>query len=189
MKAFWSPSMVLLLLIFGVINSLGQGIRVESASYGSPDGVSVDVTRRVQQFADYGEPFRVSNDTLRVDPSPGRVKALVVVYFVNGRRISETVPEGEVLYFRSGRYADGDSDDYSPAIRIIRATYGTREHYVDVTGRVRDLVRDRQPFLVSNETFGVDPYEGRIKRLRIFYIRHGEQREKEYPEGASVKLW
>ena len=106
MKAFWFPSLVLLFFIFGVINSMGQGIRVESAFYGSHDGRGVDVTRRVQQFADYGEPFRVSSDTLRIDPSPGRAKTLVVVYFVNGRRISETVPEGEVFYFRNGRYAD-----------------------------------------------------------------------------------
>jgi hypothetical protein len=191
MKAFCSSSMVLLFLVFGASNLMGQGIRVESAFYGSRGGASVgvDVTSRVQRFADYGEPFRVTNDTLRVDPSPDRVKALVVVYFVNGRRVSETVPEGEVFYFRDGRYADHDSDDYRPGIRVIRATYGTGGRYVNVTRRVRDLVRDRQPFTVSNETFGVDPYEGRGKRLKIFYIRNGEKREREYQEGASVRIW
>ena len=189
MKEFWSSSTLLLLFIFGVINSMGQGIRVESAFYGSRDGSGVDVTRRVQRFADYGEPFRVSNDTLRIDPAPGRAKALVIVYFVNGRRISQTVPEGEVFYFRNGRYADRDSDDYGPGFRVIRATYGTRGRYVDVTGRVRDLVRDRETFIVSNETFGVDPYQGQRKRLRLLYLRHGEEREREYPEGSSVKIW
>jgi len=189
MKEFWSSSTLLLLFIFGVINSMGQGIRVESAFYGSRDGSGVDVTRRVQRFADYGEPFRVSNDTLRIDPAPGRAKALVIVYFVNGRRISQTVPEGEVFYFRNGRYADRDSDDYRPGFRVVRATYGTRGRYADVTGRVRDLVREREPFIVSNETFGVDPYQGQRKRLRILYIRHGEEREREYPEGSSVRIW
>src|SRR5260370_10537227 len=81
---------------------MGQGIRVESAYYGSRDGVGADVTGRVQRFADYGEPFRVSNDTLRIDPSPNRPKTLGVVYYISGRRISETVPEGEVFYFRNG---------------------------------------------------------------------------------------
>src|SRR5271165_1207380 len=105
MKVFWTPSLVLLCLFFGAIDSMGQGIRVESAFYGSRDGVGIDVARRIQRFADYGEPFRVSNDTLRIDPAPNHPKILTVVYYVDGRRISETVPEGEVFYFRNVGYA------------------------------------------------------------------------------------
>jgi hypothetical protein len=181
--------LVLFYLVFGAINSIGQGIRVESAYYGSPDGVGVDVTGRVQRFADYGEPFRVSNDTLRIDPSPNRPKTLRVVYYVNGQRISETVPEGEVFYFRNGGYAHRGPDEYRPGIRIIRAIYGTRGRYADVTGIVRDRVRRQRSFTVANETFGVDPYPGKGKRLKIYYIRGGEQHEKEYAEGDSVRIW
>jgi hypothetical protein len=101
MKVFWTTSLVLICLLGGAINSISQGIQVESAYYGSRDGVGVDVTSRVQRFADYGEPFRVGSETLRIDPSPNHPKALTVVYYVNGRRISETVPEGEVFYFRT----------------------------------------------------------------------------------------
>jgi hypothetical protein len=189
MKVFCPPSLVLLYLVFGAINSIGQGIRVESAYYGSPDGVGVDVTGRVQRFADYGEPFRVSNDTLRIDPSPNRPKTLRVVYYVNGQRISETVPEGEVFYFRNGGSANRGPDDYRPGIRIIRALYGARGRYADVTSIVRDRVRQQRPFTATNETFGVDPYPGKGKRLKIYYIRGGEQREKEYAEGDSVRIW
>jgi hypothetical protein len=189
MKLFWTPSLVLLCFFLGAIDSMGQGIRVESAYYGSRDWVGADVTGRVQRFADYGEPFRVSNDTLRIDPAPNRPKTLTVVYYVNGRRISETVPEGEVFYFRSGGYSHRGPDDYRPGIRIIRATYGTRGRYADVTGIVRDRVRDRRSFTVANDTFGVDPYPGKGKRLKIFYIRDGEEREREYAEGDSVRLW
>jgi hypothetical protein len=81
---------------------MGQGIRVESAYYGRPNSAGVDVTRRVQQFADYGEPFRVGKETLRIDPFPNHPKALVVIYAVNGHRISECVQEGDVFYFRNG---------------------------------------------------------------------------------------
>lgn len=189
MKVFWTPSLVLLCLLFGAIDSMSQGIRVESAYYGSRDGVGLDVTRRVQRFADYGEPFRVSNDTLRIDPSPNRPKMLTVVYYVNGRRISETVPEGEVFYFRNVEYAHHRPHDYRPGIRITRAIYGTRGHYVDVTGIVRDRFRDRRSFTVANETFGVDPFPGQLKRLKISYLRGDEQREKEYTEGDSVRVW
>jgi hypothetical protein len=189
MKVFWTPSFVLLYLFLGAIDSMGQGIRVESAYYGSRDGRGADVTGRVQRFADYGEPFRVGNDTLRIDPSPNRPKMLTVVYYVNRRRISETVPEGEVFYFRNGGYAHHGPDDYRPSIRIIRATYGTRGRYADVTAIVRDRFRDRRSFTVANETFGVDPYPGQGKRLKIYYVRGDEQREKEYREGDSVRIW
>lgn len=189
MKVFWTPSLVLLCLLFGAIDSMSQGIQVESAYYQSRDGVGIDVTRRVQRFADYGEPFRVSNDTLRIDPSPNRPKMLRVVYYVNGRRISETVPEGEVFYFRNGGYAHHGPDDYRGGIRIIRAIYGTRGRYADVTGIVRGRVRDRKSFTVANGTFGVDPFPGQGKRLKIYYARGDEQREKEYREGDSVRIW
>src|ERR1700730_12092422 len=132
MKATWTQSLVLVFINIGIFCSMGQGIRIESAYYGAPNRIGVDVTRRVQRFADYGEPFRVGNDTLRIDPSPNRPKMLTVVYYVNRRRISETVPEGEVFYFRNGGYAHHGPDDYRPSIRIIRATYGTRGRYADV---------------------------------------------------------
>ena len=74
MKAYWSPSLVLLFFNIGVFCSVGQGIRIESAYYGPPNKTGVDVTRSVQQFADYGEPFRVGSDTLRIDPSPNHPK-------------------------------------------------------------------------------------------------------------------
>jgi hypothetical protein len=103
MKVPWSPFLILVFLNIGVFCSIGQGIRVASAYYGVPNGAGVDVTRQVQQFADYGEPFRVGRDTLRVEPSPNQRKILVVIYEVNGQRISDSVREGDVFYFRERR--------------------------------------------------------------------------------------
>jgi hypothetical protein len=117
MKAFWSPLLPLSFLLIGVLCSMGQSIRVESAYYGSHDGAGADVTRAVQRFADYGEPFRVNNDTLSVDPSPNNGKTLVVVYYANGRRTSDAVPEGEVFYFRSGRDSNYRPEYHRPDIR------------------------------------------------------------------------
>jgi hypothetical protein len=189
MKTYWSPSLVLLFLNIGVFCSTGQGIRIESAYYGSPNAAGVDVTRRVQQFADYGEPFRVGNDTLKIDPSPNRAKALVVNYEMNGRRISDCVREGDVFYFRNGGESDSNLEDHGPAIRIVTALYGARGRYVDVTGLVRQLARERRPFTVSNETFGVDdPYRGQQKRLKISYLRGKTRRTAQYEEGDQIQL-
>ena len=183
---FWTSSLTLWCLLFGAIESMGQGIRVESAYYGSRGGGGVDVAARVQRFADYGEPFRVSNDNFGIEPSPGSPKVLTVVYYLNSRQFSETVPEGEVFYFRE--YTQRGRDFYRSEIRIIRATYGAKGRYLDVTGEVRDRVGYRKAFPVSNGTFGVDPYPGKGKRLRIYYLRDGEQLEREYREGDWVRI-
>jgi hypothetical protein len=96
---------------------MGQSIRVESAYYSSHDGAGADVTRAVQRFADHREPFRVNNDTLSVVPSPNNGKTLVVVYYADGQRTSDAVPEGEVFYFRSGRDSDYRPEYHRPGIR------------------------------------------------------------------------
>jgi hypothetical protein len=184
----WSASLVLVFIHFGVCCSLGQDIRIASAYYGSPNEVGVDVTHRVQRFADYGEPFRVGNDTLRIDPSPWHRKALVVIYKVNGRQISDCVQEGEVFYFRNGEDSASTPEESKPAVRIIQALYGARERYVDVTGYVRQRARDRRTFTVSNETFGIDPLRGRQKWLKIFYLQGDERRKLQYAEGDQVEL-
>jgi hypothetical protein len=184
----WSASLILLFVHFGVCCSLGQEIQIASAYYGPPNEVGVDVTHRVQRFADYGEPFRVGNETLRIDPSPMHRKALVVIYKVNGRQISDCVQEGGVFYFRDAEDSASDREERKPADRIIQALYGARERYVDVTGYVRQLTRDRGTFTVSNETFGIDPVRGRQKWLKIFYL-HGDERKKlQYAEGDQVQL-
>jgi hypothetical protein len=188
MRASWSLSLIWLFLHIGVFCSIGQSIRVASAYYGSPNGTGVDVTRRVQQFADYGEPFRVGNETLRIDPSPNRPKALVVIYEVNGHQISDSVREGDVFYFRNGSETGSNLEDHEPAIQIRRATYGARGHYVDVTNRTRQLARNRQPFTVSNETFGIDPLPGQQKLLKISYLRGTTHRTRQFEEGTMVDL-
>jgi hypothetical protein len=51
-------------------------------------------------------------------------------------------------------------------VRIVRALYGRRGHYIDVTRIVRRYARHGARMDVSNETFGFDPYKGQEKRLR-----------------------
>jgi hypothetical protein len=188
MKPFRSLPLILLFIQIGVFCSIGQGIRVASAYYGSPNGVGVDVTNRVQQFADYGEPFRVGKETLRIDPAPTRRKTLVVIYDLKGHRISDSVEEGDVFYFRNWREIERDRSRGEAAIRVTEARYGAQGHYSDVTDRVRALTRLRQSFTVSNKTFGLDPYPGRKKWLEINYWRGRTSRTQKYPEGSKVRL-
>ncbi|MBV8900709.1 MAG: hypothetical protein JOY92_11435 [Verrucomicrobia bacterium] len=79
-----------------------------------------------------------------------------------------------------------EGEAYGP--RIVRAVYGAHGRYVDVTETVRRLVSDGVRFEVSNETFGVDPYKGRSKKLKITFQEDGGTSEKEYDEGDHVRL-
>ncbi|MBV8416147.1 MAG: hypothetical protein JO251_13135 [Verrucomicrobia bacterium] len=130
MKAFWSVLLALSCLLIGVLCSKGQSIRVQSAYYGSRDGAGADVTQTVQRFADYGEPFRVNNDMLSIDPSPNHQKTLVVVYYTNGQWIADAVPEDEVFYFKSGRDSDYRPKYHKP---------GTRRGVPRLQGTLRQL--------------------------------------------------
>jgi hypothetical protein len=188
MKPYWTLLLILLFLQVGVFCSNGQGIRVASAYYGSPKRVGVDVTRRVQQFADYGEPFRVGKETLRTDPYPNHRKILVVIYQLNGRQFSDSVEEGDVFYFKSARETGCNLAGYGNAIRISKAKYGARGRYSNVTARVRALARDGRAFTVSDKTFGSDPYPGQRKRLEISYWRNGSLWNRQYAEGDKVRL-
>jgi len=77
----------------------------------------------------------------------------------------------------------GDSGQYV----IVSAQYGTAEHHVDVTAKLRELARQDRPIRMGNSTFGVDPDPGHVKTLRI-YARdsRGEERMFEYRENSVV---
>ena len=88
-----------------------------------------------------------------------------------------------VVLFSAMSFADGDEGRYV----ILSAQYGTREHHIDVTDRLRELARADRPFRMGNSTFGIDPDHGHIKTLRIFARGpRGEERIFEFREGSTV---
>lgn len=88
-----------------------------------------------------------------------------------------------ILLFSATLFADRDEGKYV----ILSAQYGTRDHHVDVTDRLRELARGDRKFRMDNRTFGVDPDFGHVKTLRI-YARgpRGEERVFEYREGSVL---
>jgi hypothetical protein len=88
--------------------------------------------------------------------------------------------------YNGGNYNAGDARDAGQYV-ILSAQYGTKNHHVDVTDRLKELARRDRTFYMNNNTFGVDPDRGRTKVLRI-YTRgpDGRQRKFEYREGSTV---
>jgi len=84
---------------------------------------------------------------------------------------------------RGDRGHRGDEGQY----RIQQALYGTSRRNIDVTERLRELARSDHSFRLTNDLFGADPAEGRVKTLRI-YARGpgGASQVFEYREGSVI---
>jgi len=73
---------------------------------------------------------------------------------------------------------------------IIRAEYGAGNYWVDVTQRVRSLIRgDALNFRVDNATLGEDPAPGEQKTLRLeVRDKNGRTQQLTYQENQYVRL-
>jgi hypothetical protein len=179
------------------------------AEYGTERN-HVDVTDRLRELARADRTFRMGNSTFGIDPDHGQIKTLrVYARGPDGQERMFEYREGSTVdgsQFRgwgrddwghegwSGDWAggghhrrgDGDDNDNGEYV-ILRAEYGTEQHHVDVTDRLRELARADRTFRMGNSTFGIDPDHGRIKTLRI-HARgpDGQVRVFEYREGSTV---
>jgi hypothetical protein len=177
-----------------------------SARYGT-SSQNADVTGRLRDLARQDRSFRIGNELFGVDPHPNQVKALrIVARTRDGRTQTFEYEEGSTLdgamfigwaggnWGREppakGGWGEGqvhrggaDEGDYL----ILQAQYGTAEHHVDVTPRLKELARQDRRFRAGNDTFGTDPRPNQVKVLRIHArSRDGQIRTFEYPENATV---
>lgn len=171
------------------------------ARYGTDDR-NVDVTGRLRDLARQDRRFRLTNDLFGIDPDPGRTKTLRI-YARDGRgrernfdfRENDWVDGAQFIGWGGGRWGEsegahgwhGDDRHDDGEFTILYANYGTSRREVDVTDRLRELARRDQRFRMGNDTFGVDPDPGRVKRLRIVARdRRGKERSFEYAENSTV---
>lgn len=186
-----------------------------SAQYGT-GAHHVDVTQRLRELARHDVRFRVTNGAWGVDPDRGVVKVLRI--FARGPNGGERMFE-----YREGDWLDGAQfrgwgggqwgrvEEWSGnwegggpgpgpggdagAFVILSAQYGTREHHVDVTQRLRELARRDVRFRATNDVWGVDPDRGVVKVLRIYargprgHERMFEYREGDWVDGAQFRGW
>jgi hypothetical protein len=198
-----------LLIVASALSQYGNGpgddgqYQILQARYGTAER-NIDVTARLKELARRDRTFRMGNSTFGEDPDPGRVKTL---------RIYTRGPGGanRMFEYREGSVVDGSmftawgrgdwgrggwnggwgQGDGRPGddgqYQILAARYGTPDHNVDVTDRLKELARRDVTFKMGNSTFGVDPDRGRTKTLRI-YTRGpgGAKRMFEYREGSII---
>ena len=200
-----------LLLMFALVMSStawaqrddGQ-YQILQAVYGT-DQSSIDVTDRLKQLAARDQRFKLTNDLFNnVDPAPGQRKVL---------RIHARGPDGQPHTFdyieyswvdgaqfsgwRTGLWGQGGGNFGRQASEpdnarwnnqdILQATYGARASRIDVTQRIRQLVRGNQRFQLSNGLFNADPAPGQRKTLQIHTRGYGGQPHViEFAEGSWI---
>lgn len=181
-----------------------QQFQIVGADYGS-GRARADVTMRVRELSRRGAAFQVNNNTLGVDPAPGRTKTLRVrVTDARGQQKTLEYREGSVVngtmfagwnggpqpgFNGGGRpgWNGGGQPVAQSGFVILGAQYGVPGRNVDVTQRLRQLAASNATFRMGNRTFGVDPAPGMPKTLRIWARGpNGAPRSFDYPEGSTV---
>lgn len=181
-----------------------------NAQYGSARN-HVDVTNRLKDLARHDRTFRVTFESMLTDPDQGHAKMLrVFARGPNGQERAFDFPDGSAFdgaKFRSwgegnwgdqgwnGGWEGGQNNGDAGQYIILTAQYGNESQHVDVTNKLKELARQDRTFRLNYQTFGVDPAEGRSKRLRI-YARAPNGREQMFEftdnsliDGAMFRGW
>lgn len=155
-----------------------------------------DVTSRIASLIQGNSlDITVNNDTLGGDPAPGTPKTLRLrVRNENGREEILSYHEKDLISLslstvetgfgrREDRGDDGDDRRYGrrheyggdqSGLRILRADYGTQNHFADVTARLNSQVQNGTLNLrITNDTMGGDPADNRRKTLTVWYLYNG----------------
>ncbi len=185
----------------GESNYYRSRLRIARAQYGGQSRF-VDVTEQLNsQIQNDSLNLQITNYAMGGDPAPGERKVLTVFYIFNGRNGRVFANEGEFLTLPPGR-GDGDHDrdddayyhKYWPggsynALQILQATWGERDHQVDVTGRIASMVQgNRLELPVTNQFMGGDPAYGSTKFLRVIYLWRGLRYEANATEGQTLSI-
>ena len=194
--------MMSLALLLGTVAAQDAGqFLILNAQYGNEHN-HVDVTNRLKDLARRDRPFRISDESMAVDPDRGHAKMLrVFARGPNGRERMFDFPDGSVFdgaQFRSwgrGDWGDdrwnggwnGRTDNGGGEYLILTAQYGNEYRHVDVTNQLKQMARQDRVFRLDYRTFGVDPAEGHAKVLRIFARgADGQERMFEYADNSLV---
>ena len=180
--------------------------QILEARYGTIER-NIDVTQKLRDLARRDGSFRVTNDLFGNDPHPGVVKTLRI-YARGPGGATRTFEYGEdhivsgatFTGWSGGNWGQGgwnsgwghDSGGEAPygGVTIVSAQYGEGSDRVDVTSRLRSMVRNGGISVrVDNRTMGSDPASGRHKILWVTYHVGGEgQRQIKVYENMQLTL-
>lgn len=110
-------------------------------------------------------------------------------YYFKHSIISETEKSGELEEFQGSTKPTKKGMTNQSGLKVIKAYYGTGEVGVDITGRVRNLIKNNHLIVMAtNDLAGQDPMPGVVKHLEIEYELGGLRVTKRYREGEQINI-
>jgi hypothetical protein len=133
---------------------------------------------RTQVKAERGEQFVLEADPSTLPESPA-MRSVVSLMITQMLFVACLVPSADAW-----PQSSADRGQW----QIVEARYGSAQQSIDVTQRLRELVRNDNSFRVSNDLFGRDPHPNVVKTLRITARGQGGfTRTFEYAESQFVQ--
>jgi len=175
----------------------GEPVTVKTTCHPTVDSVAVNIESKLVkagrlsvfldcpgnnplQFAnfvgDWGHPGR-----FEMLPSPRKGRADLV------RRIDETVYRVAVDWQGDATLSQVTDIPMSP-IQVVKAEYGARDKWLDVTDTALKAVHDGSLVLRVTNALGPDPIPGVPKDLRVTYISDGKTRTATAHENEEIRV-
>jgi hypothetical protein len=196
----------------------GGGWQVIKADWGVGNRW-MDVTNQVRRLLSTNRVVMVTPDTVGGDPAYGVIKTLRIqarnsrgqtqqfTYrensTINGAQFAGGGPGGGYPGGPGGGYPGGpgggpgggypgQNPNYgggNSSLQITRASYGLNNRNMDVTQRLRGMVRNGMLVVqVNNNTMGGDPAKGGDKVLTVIYRVQGRERTATVKEGNTLRI-
>jgi hypothetical protein len=129
-----------------------------------------------------------ATNALAGDPALNLVKQMRVEYTLDGKPLTRTVEENDLL-----RLPEAGAQG---VLQIVRAYYGlipegpilTEPRTVDVTKHLQALVQDGQLSVVASNALAGDPANLVVKQMRVSYLLDGEPYTKVVGENQTLEL-
>ena len=166
-----------------------SGLRILNASYGAKDRF-IDVTQRMQSSVQNNRlNLQVTNSSMGGDPI-GEPKTLLLRYEWAGRTYDIAVPEKQQISIPTEQQVSGtNSLPVASGLRILNASYGAKDKFIDVTQRLQSSVQNNRLNLqVTNSSMGRDPNDGEAKALLLRYEWAGRTYDIAIPEKQWISI-
>lgn len=170
-----------------VAKRVNKGFQVLRASYG-PGGKGTDITAAVAEAFDRDPwtPIRAGDELLGASHTPSS-ETLTVEYLWNGRRLTQSAKEGEVVVLPCGSAGGSHLPWTAGRFRIVAAHYGAGAKFVDVT--MESSPKTAGPFGVFHGgPYSVDPHPGVVKTAVLQYEWHGRRFVRTVRENGLVRV-
>ena len=117
------------------------------------------------------------------DPARGKLKQIVVTYRDNDGSVQKRILE-EKTFAAVAANTPGPTEKFT----LGRAFWGDRKHFVEVTGKLAEIIRGGKSVSLTSSVLGVaDPLPGKTKYLIVLYSIGGGQYVDSFKERSKFK--